>query len=625
MRRLNNGAGLSRSVYPILATSILLWVRPALAADTASPAAAVSVYPAALLLSGALLALAAAMTLFLRMPRVRDAQLRRACGWVIASGMATALTLLIGATQVPADAAPISFWPLSDTAAQVLKLLIVVAALAYLILELTAPRSVLARTWQKVRRPAVILLGVSGLAAYWNFGAFHFTQFTHQHELLHYYLGSKHGPELRYTRLYDCILQAQLEEQPELVNLQTQRVQDLVSNRLVFATELQERLKLCPQSFSPERWLVFKRDVVALRSIAGAALWNSSLIDFGFNAPPTWNVIPSAITRNLDLSAESLRAVALIDPLLILAGLGCIAWAFGLEVACLAACFFGVFFPSRFFWTGGGFMRQDWLACLLAGLALLRRNFPVAAGFFLGCSGLFRLFPFAFLALPFTSAALNAVQTRRVEAGLWRLALGVLLACVTLVPLGARSMGGFSSYGQFYENSVKHLSTPYTNNIGLASLLSFRPRPNFSAEIQTADLNERLVAYREMRQEAFSSVRYLFVALALSFFAMTAWYMRRERRMWVLSILGFVLIPVGTNLACYYFSFLMVATVLWREEPRIVVFLFLLAAASQILGLTITSDELLYAAISMVVLYVCLESVLTYRLRLLSRESDTPD
>lgn len=513
--------------------------------------------------------------------------------------------------------------PLSTSTVEVLKLLVGAAALALTIVSAKTPQGNQSSlpSQRSGIRSATLTLGLVGLLGYWNWGAFHYPGFIHRHEMFHYFIGAKHAPELRYTRIYDCILQAWREQQPDQVHLESLRVQDLASNKLVFASTLEDRILSCPSHFSPERWQIFKRDVLAMREISGEAIWNDSLIDFGFNPPPVWNIIPGAITRDLELNSNSLLLVALIDPALILVGFSFVAWAFGLEIGCFAVCFFGIFFPSRFFWNGGAFMRLDWLACLLVGLSLLKRGFAATSGFFLACSGLLRLFPFAFLVFPIARGITDLVRRQRVDHSLLRLCLGAAVAFALLIPLGARSMGGFSAYREFLDNTAKHLSSPFINNIGLASLMSFRPRPDFSPDLAHADLTEKIAAYNEMRRAAFSTVRPLFVAAVLGFFALALWCLRHEHRVWVLAIFGFTLVPIGANLACYYYSFLVAATLLLREAPRIVSLLFFVAVVSQALALGTSSTELLFAAISLVVLYFVVESLLAYRPRSLN---DTP-
>ena len=64
----------------------------------------------------------------------------------------------------------------------------------------------------------------------------------------------------------------------------------------------------------------------------------------------------------------------------------------------VALLVFATYFPCRFFWTGGSFLRWDWLFYTAAAVACLRRGRPVLGGLALGYAALLRVFP-AVLAL----------------------------------------------------------------------------------------------------------------------------------------------------------------------------------------------------------------------------------
>ena len=49
-------------------------------------------------------------------------------------------------------------------------------------------------------------------------------------------------------------------------------------------------------------------------------------------------------------------------------------WAFGWRALCVALAVFATNFPSRFYWTGGAFLRWDWLFYLVGGICLLRKE-----------------------------------------------------------------------------------------------------------------------------------------------------------------------------------------------------------------------------------------------------------
>ena len=71
--------------------------------------------------------------------------------------------------------------------------------------------------------------------------------------------------------------------------------------------------------------------------------------------------------------------LALLDPLLLVAALAALAWAFGIRGALLVTILLFLCQPARWAWTGGSLLRTPWLAALCIGLALCHRRRPVAA------------------------------------------------------------------------------------------------------------------------------------------------------------------------------------------------------------------------------------------------------
>ena len=61
-------------------------------------------------------------------------------------------------------------------------------------------------------------------------------------------------------------------------------------------------------------------------------------------------------------------------------------WAFGWRTTCVALAVFATNFPSRFYWTGGAFLRWDWLFYFVGGVCLVKKERPMLGGFFLGYS-----------------------------------------------------------------------------------------------------------------------------------------------------------------------------------------------------------------------------------------------
>jgi hypothetical protein len=70
-----------------------------------------------------------------------------------------------------------------------------------------------------------------------------------------------------------------------------------------------------------------------------------------------------------------------------------LGWGFGWRVMMVGAIFWGANGPANFYWTGGAFLRQDWIFLLVAAAALARRRKFFLAGYAMIWSGLIRVFP----------------------------------------------------------------------------------------------------------------------------------------------------------------------------------------------------------------------------------------
>ena len=157
-----------------------------------------------------------------------------------------------------------------------------------------------------------------------------------------------------------------------------------------------------------------------------------------------------------------------------LAAFAALVWAFGWERAALAAMVWGTYFPGRLWWTGGSFLRWDWLAALLAGLALCRRDRPFAGGALLAYAALSRVFPVFALA----GAGLARWWPCRRRKGrprdrplCWAAAA---VATALLVPIAGAVRSG-PGWSEFTRNLAKHTSVPSPNRMGLAAVVAFDP------------------------------------------------------------------------------------------------------------------------------------------------------
>ena len=445
----------------------------------------------------------------------------------------------------------------------------------------------------RLRDSILVALAILAYTGYYNWGFFHFPNpsHVHYHEFFHYFVGSKYFPELGYTRLYECASLAEAEQGfGSRVELRT--IRDLRENELVSSKYALEDPQRCTNGFSrpftPQRWEEFKSDTEYFRTSAGLGAWEKMLKDHGYNPSPVWTMTGSLLA-NLGPASKSLvdGFLVWIDPLLLLVTFGFVAWAFGWRIACIAVLFFGTNDLSSFGWIGGGYLRQDWLMFAVIGVCLLKRGKPALGGASLATSALLRLFPVGFLVAIGLRLLWILVRERRIDRVGARIAVGAALATAILVPASSIVAGSAEAWPEFLRNTRKHASTPLTNYMGLRTIIGFRweARQRYT---YNPNLEDPFHDFREARKAAFRGLlgQALFIALVVAYLGFLSWGFRREMEWWVLAAFGFGVIAIATELACYYFSFLMAAAFLWEKRPPIAIVLLVLAGFGHVVTMS---------------------------------------
>jgi hypothetical protein len=453
--------------------------------------------------------------------------------------------------RVPGDASRFVDWT---------KLLLALAAIAATAYEARRARMrrPIAERW---KRFVGVALGLASVSAY--FGGFPlankpfgFSAYYHRWDQYHYYMGAKYFRELGYDGLYACAVVAQDElgvvqagdaQRPVTIDLAQEvrrpekKIRNLGGdNLLVPATTALEHPPRCRERFAPARWEAFKADVTAFRLASDKGYWDDMQKDHGYNPPPVWTVAgwalaslyPAGQSIALPIVGATLwlQLLAMLDIAYLAATFGALAWGFGWRVAAVGAIFWGTQASAPFFWTGGAFLRQDWLFWLVLAMALTRRGHPRTAGAAIVYSALLRVFPglvvigwitiagahvwrnrrtpgevhrplatglagataLAAAAVHFTlhrTAAtiaatilvgLASALALRIVAPRMRLAhqkmlVGGIAAACALVP-ASWAVAGTDAYTKFYEHTILvHDHTPLTNHMGLRVLLSQKP------------------------------------------------------------------------------------------------------------------------------------------------------
>lgn len=455
------------------------------------------------------------------------------------------------------------------------------------------------------RDAALAALAVLSVAAFVDFGRFHSGRFVHVWDSFHYVIGAKYFPELGYAGLYEATLAAE-RASGILPPGATVPVRDLSTNEIRMASA-DDALAAWPARLGA-RWPDFVTDVLWFRTRTTPEHFRRMLLDHGYNATPTWEVLGSALARaSGPVTDRSIRLLALVDPLLLLAAWLLVGRAFGWRTACVALVAWGTLYPARFTWTGGSFLRMDWLACAMAGVALLRIGRPRLAGAALAAATLLRLFPGALLFGLGAAAAARLAKGRRLEAVReeLRVAQGALLASAVLLPLSLLAAGGFSSvrwgaWTEFAANSGKHLATPLTNNVGLGTALAWRPATRGEALVKEGPI-EPWKPWKEARRAALAASRPVRLLLAAGFLAAIA-FAFRSRPPWQAAAAAAGLVFVLADLTSYYAAILLLLALLHAERSEAGLVTSALSAATGAVPLLLSWEDDRYALVSLLVL-----------------------
>jgi hypothetical protein len=448
-----------------------------------------------------------------------------------------------------------------------------------------------------VRRQLLVLVGIMSFFAYWNFGAFHFGNYVHYWDSYHYYVGSKYFKELSYDLLYECSCVADSEEPSLRRKVELRKIMNLKTNVLGGTAEILANPDHCKKHFTPQRWQAFRKDIEYFRNRHGVKRWEEVTTDHGYNATPVWNILGSGLANLAPASDSQMWFLTRIDPVLILGMVAMIWWAFGWQALCVSLAVFATNFPSRFYWTGGSYLRWDWLFHMAVGLCLIKKNKPVIGGYLLSYSALLRVFPgFLFLGPIFVVVQQLLDQTkgrrwwerlpprelpamfRKVERAHLAVIAGGVLAVVTLVPVSLVTSNGVEGYRTFVQNSKKHTSTPLTNYMGWRTVVTYKEK-EAGRFLKTDRLEDPWKDWKDARLRTFYHRKWFYILGVLAFAALL-YRATRGMQPWEAAALASIMIAVVPELTCYYYSFLIVPALLWQKRKEVGMALLAVTAAT---------------------------------------------
>jgi hypothetical protein len=470
-----------------------------------------------------------------------------------------------------------------------------VVLLAFALLAWRNKTHVLRRT----RNALLAALGLFSFFSFWNLGHYHFDHYIHIWEHYHYYVGAKYGPELRFSRLYECTAAADMAD-GLLARVKKRNMRDLAAtNELMKSDAIVADPTRCTKHFTPERWEEFRKDLRFFRGRFSRDRWDESQNDHGYNGTPVWGILGRALSEYGEVTWEKIEQLGAIDSGLLVLMWVVVWWTFGWQAACVGLLWWGLNFPARFYWNGGSLLRYDWQFWMVIGICFLKKKWNVAAGMALTYATLLRVFPGFVVAALILKALARMVRHRKlvVSRSHLRFAIGCVIALSVLIPASSWSMGGLDAWGEFAQNSKKHLSTALTNNMGLKTVMGyeFETRARLMRNNSTID---PFKGWKEARHYYYGKSKPVMYAFLLLFLILLAKAADREPD-WAAACLGTGLIVMASELTCYYYGFLLTYGLLWQRRKLPGVLATALAGVTCLLAETIGWNDDHFAAMSL--------------------------
>ncbi len=394
----------------------------------------------------------------------------------------------------------------------------------------------------------LVLCAALCLASWSHFGRFHGKgQIVHNWEQFHYFLGSKYFPEVRYEGLYAAAIVA-LDEQGRGRRL-PDRVRDQRSLEVVSIDQVQLHGMALRDEFEPERWVAFKEDVA--RISIPRNMWQ----DHGYNPTPAWTFSARLLTANLPVTQTTMRILASLDFIL----LGLVFWVlwrtYGLTVGCCAIIIFGLNYNAPMYWTGGAFLRQDWLAAITLCICLLNRSHFAWAGAALAYAVSVRVFPVLFV-IPLGIYALSCRWHGRSVAWVRPFVLGGLAVGALMFVGGTVAGGGLSVWQESAQRLQQHQSIIRGNDVGLKMPFVVGWDNLRGALVEPGSAYDQAAGPRDyLRLKESRWWLIAFAALTLSLLAArTAW---RSKTTSDAAVLGLAFVFALSSPTCYYWVMLL--------------------------------------------------------------------
>lgn len=347
--------------------------------------------------------------------------------------------------------------------------------------------------------------------------------FLNEHDTFHYYFSAKYSGELGYDRLYHCTLVA-LDELSPSYHANVKTLRSMGHYRHVNKSWYLERPGICTARFTTARWQQFKDDVLAYHR-THRPNWRGFLRDKGYNATPAWTIVGKLVAERIPVEPwQRFNWVGVFDLLAVLLAFGLVFAALGWRWAVVGLVFFCGCFALTLTFIRGSLLRLDWLAALIAAVAMLAWRRHALAGALFGYATMVRVFPVLFLFGPLVLGVAQLIRKRAVPRDALALLLGFVLTSGLLFGASVALTGARDGWQAWGEKMVLHNGDISTMRLGLGPLLMYRGE-SFEADLKDENgkgnfrsifvpKKQRVVASMQPLHLAIAAVALVFLAAA---------------------------------------------------------------------------------------------------------------
>jgi hypothetical protein len=456
---------------------------------------------------------------------------------------------------LPDSFAPTHGWVTS----WVLPFVAIAAVAAYVAIDRRSRRGLLGGS--ALARARGTITGVLAVAAllsavsYVDFGRFRYGTYLNEWDFYHYYVGTKYAREIGYMDLYAATLVADEAGGLRYDNPE-HRLRDLRTSEFIDVSEVLAERDAIKARLSPERFRELVGDISWFKSQLPRDRWSLLLMDKGYNGTPAWSfVVGGLFTTHLSVESPPSRwSMLLLDPLLILATLLCVAWAFDVRAALLMMVFIGTHYLMSWGHMKGALLRTDFALCTVLAACSMKKGHYRVSGALLGWAVLSRVFPVVFLLGPLARFASIGLSERRIDRPL----LGFFIACgatIAFFVLGSiLYFGGVQPWAEWAEKILQHYSDFSHWQIGYQTLMEVDIVDGVPIPMHPAVHLAEEPGVRLRQQVVIWAVRACVLVPAFVF--------AKSLEDWEALVFGFVFVFFGVS-AVYYYYFILAAPLLF--------------------------------------------------------------